>query len=117
MITQLEHDCMSVFEKVFPVSVREEIVSLMKEAYRTRDRWMNESDDFLESKIGAKDLPAHLLRAAIENAARSYCNNGRLPFKFSVIGNSAKNCHHVELVLNDYKIYFVRAAFETESQA
>ena len=45
MITQLEHDCMSVFEKVFPVSVREEIVSLMKEAYRTRDRWMNESDD------------------------------------------------------------------------
>ena len=114
MITQLEHDCMSVFEKVFPVSVREEIVSLMKEAYRTRYRWMNESDDFLESKIGAKDLPAHLLRAAIENTARSYCNNGRLPFKFSVIGNSAKNCHHVELVLNDYKIYFVRAAFETE---
>ena len=114
MITQLEHDCMNVFEKVFPVTVREQIVLLMKDAYKIRDRWMNGSEFFLESKIGAKDLPAHLLRAAIEIAAKSYCDNGRLPFKFCVIDNSAKNSRHVELLLNDYKIYFVRAAFETE---
>ena len=114
MITQLEHDCMNVFEKVFPVTVREQIVLLVKNAYKIRDRWMNGSEFFLESKIGAKDLPAHLLRAAIEVAAKSYCDNGRLPFKFCVIDNSAKNSRHVELLLNDYKIYFVRAAFETE---
>ena len=41
MITQLEHDCMNVFEKVFPVTVREQIVLLMKDAYKIRDRWMN----------------------------------------------------------------------------
>lgn len=54
MITQLEHDCMNVFEKVFPVTVREQIVLLMKDAYKIRDRWMNGSEFFLESKIVLK---------------------------------------------------------------
>lgn len=114
MMLQLEHDCMKAIDKVFPIAVRKQIANLMKDAYRTRNKWMNDSGNFLDTKIGTQDLPAHLLRAAIEYEANNYCKKGLLPFKCHTIANTAKNCHHVEMYNDNYKIYFVRAAYEFE---
>lgn len=41
-----------------------------------------------------------------------YCAKGELPWSFEVQKNRAGNCKHIELIMNDAKIYFSRVQNE-----
>jgi hypothetical protein len=87
----------SVLEEICPNRVRYGIRGMFDESYDLVNKLYTDNKWLTRTNICKKDIKSDVLRGAIADIAKLFCEKGIIPYTFLEQPNTIHNCAHVEL--------------------
>lgn len=89
---------MSKLEDLCPPKVRYALRGMFDESYDLVNKLYSDTKWLSKTEICKFDIRTHVLRGAIAEIAKLFCEKGIIPYSFSEKPNAIVNCSHVELL-------------------